>query len=205
MCTQELAPPKDSNILMWGMTREHEKNETASSKACAGCQGQAGAPASPEAVIQTHMLAFLKDWLYFIEHCSRHDTLSVCFRAILFFQPLKQSWKTCCSRADWRAELWWRRRLHTWRGRGTALSCHLLFFFPSHEHLWPFKAERFGFLVIISPNACSTRHVLSVGFLLDKWYIFDIKTGNSIHLSQSNTFLNTGCTGMSSSLAVYLP
>lgn len=48
-------------------------------------------------------------------------------------------------------------------------------------------------------------HVISVGFLLGKWYIFNIKTGNSIHLSQSNLFLSSGCMGMSSLLGVCLP
>lgn len=84
----------------------------------------------------------------------------------------------------------------------TALSCHLLFFISNHEHLWPFKA---GSLVIISPDAFSTKHVLFVGFLLDKWYIFYIKMGNNMHLSQPNMFLNTGCMRLSSLLGVCVP
>lgn len=90
-------------------------------------------------------------------------------------------------------------------GRVIALSRHLLFLFPNHEHLWPFKAEVFGFLVITSPNTCSIMCVIPFGFLLDQWYIFYIKMDSSIYLSQSNVFLNTGCMGMSSLLVVCQP
>jgi len=51
-----------------------KRNETLGPKASAGCKGQEGAPASAEAGVRTHILASCLDWLYFIQHCSRHDT-----------------------------------------------------------------------------------------------------------------------------------
>lgn len=176
------------------------RNETPGSKASAGCQGQAGATASPEAVIQTHMLAFLIGWLYFIQHCSWHDTLNVCFRQSFLSSLWNSHGKLAAPEHIWEPSCDGEGGCTPgWHGKDCSQLPFVIF-----EHLWPFKAERFGFLVIISPGTCSTMHVISVAFPLDKWYIFDIKTGNSIHLSQSNMFLDTGCVGMSSSLGVCL-
>lgn len=85
MCAQSRASPKDSSILMWGMAGEYEKKwDKNYSKAFAVCQGQVGALALPEVVIQTHILEILVDWLYFIQCFSRHDTLNVIFRQSVF-------------------------------------------------------------------------------------------------------------------------
>lgn len=112
-------------------------------------------------------------------------TLVVFYPALLMTQYPQCLRQPCCLWADLRAQQGWRR------ARCSQVLCS--------EAL---KAERFGFLVVISPTMCPTMPVVSVAFLLDVWHIFCIKTGSRIHLPQLNMFLNSGCMRMSSSSSV---
>lgn len=166
LCTQEWAYPKDAKIPEWARSAGYEnKRDTRSNSICRDSK-------------LTCLLPVQNMFLFKIPHDMIASTSA---SGSPFFFPASEAimenlllWLESCAVKRW---------LHTWWGRLTALQCHLFGFFPpKHKLLSPFKAERFGFLVIISPSIYSTMPGISVGFLLVKFYIFYIQTDKRVSL-----------------------